>query len=34
MPTDDASWASNRLAEDFDAVIQRFNVVHPYVAGW
>ncbi|KAF8340196.1 Alpha/Beta hydrolase protein [Amanita rubescens] len=34
MPTDDASWVSSRLAEDFDAVIQRFNVVRPYVVGW
>ncbi|KAF8333348.1 Alpha/Beta hydrolase protein [Amanita rubescens] len=33
-PIDDVFWTSNRLAEDFNAVIQKYNVVRPYVAGW
>lgn len=33
-PTDKASWKSKRLAEDFDAVVQAFKVVKPFVIGW
>ena len=33
-PTDDVYWTSNRLAEDFDAVMQKHKAVRPFVAGW
>ncbi|KAF8333346.1 hypothetical protein F5887DRAFT_922051 [Amanita rubescens] len=32
-PINDVFWTSNRLAEDSDAVIKKYNVVRPYVAG-
>ncbi|KAJ7282266.1 Alpha/Beta hydrolase protein [Mycena rebaudengoi] len=33
-PTDSAAWVSQRLAEDFDAVVQSFNLNRPFVLGW
>ncbi|KAL0570128.1 hypothetical protein V5O48_011833 [Marasmius crinis-equi] len=33
-PTDEASWASERLAEDFFAVVEQFNLNKPFVVGW
>ncbi|KAJ7235079.1 Alpha/Beta hydrolase protein [Mycena haematopus] len=33
-PTDEASWESKRLAEDFDAVVQAFKLHKPFVLGW
>lgn len=33
-PDDEASWESERLADDFDAVITGFNIVKPFVVGW
>jgi pimeloyl-ACP methyl ester carboxylesterase len=33
-PTDEASWESKRLAEDFDVVIEAFKLDKPFVLGW
>ncbi|KAL4258207.1 AB hydrolase superfamily protein [Pleurotus pulmonarius] len=33
-PVDEASWESRRLCDDFDAVLQAFNVQKPIVVGW
>ncbi|KAK2466552.1 hypothetical protein APHAL10511_001414 [Amanita phalloides] len=33
-PIEDEFWTSDRIASDFDAVMQRFNVCRPYVLGW
>ncbi|KAJ7027546.1 Alpha/Beta hydrolase protein [Mycena alexandri] len=33
-PADEASWASQRLAEDFDAVVEAFKLNKPFVLGW
>ncbi|KAF7341617.1 putative oxidoreductase ephD [Mycena sanguinolenta] len=33
-PTTAAAWVSQRLAEDFDAVVQSYNLVKPFVLGW
>lgn len=33
-PTDEASWESKRLAEDFDAVVEAFKLDKPFVLGW
>ncbi|PFH46681.1 hypothetical protein AMATHDRAFT_43441 [Amanita thiersii Skay4041] len=33
-PTDEAAWESKRFSEDFDAVLQAFNLTKPYIAGW
>ncbi|KAJ7202021.1 Alpha/Beta hydrolase protein [Mycena pura] len=33
-PTDEATWESRRLAEDFDAVVDAFGLVRPFVLGW
>ncbi|KAK7039421.1 putative oxidoreductase ephD [Favolaschia claudopus] len=33
-PTDEASWESKRLAEDFDAVVQAYKLDKPFVLGW
>ncbi|KAL0066388.1 hypothetical protein AAF712_006647 [Marasmius tenuissimus] len=33
-PTDDASWASERLAEDFFAVAEHYKLAKPFVVGW
>ncbi|KAK0200292.1 Alpha/Beta hydrolase protein [Desarmillaria ectypa] len=34
MPTSPAAWESKRLAEDFDAVVEGFNLRRPFVLGW
>ncbi|KAF8883046.1 Alpha/Beta hydrolase protein [Mucidula mucida] len=34
MPTDAAAWESQRLAEDFDAVVNAFGLKNPFVLGW
>jgi pimeloyl-ACP methyl ester carboxylesterase len=34
MPTDAEFWQSKRLAEDFDAVVQAFELRRPFVAAW
>ncbi|KAJ7485105.1 Alpha/Beta hydrolase protein [Mycena galericulata] len=33
-PADEASWESQRLAEDFDAVVEAFGLKQPFVLGW
>ncbi|KAJ7773619.1 Alpha/Beta hydrolase protein [Mycena maculata] len=33
-PTDEASWESKRLAQDFDAVVEDFTLKRPFVLGW
>ncbi|KAF7326494.1 putative oxidoreductase ephD [Mycena venus] len=33
-PTTAAAWVSQRLAEDFDAVVQSYNLNKPFVLGW
>ncbi|KAF7341621.1 putative oxidoreductase ephD [Mycena sanguinolenta] len=33
-PTNAAAWVSQRLAEDFDAVVQSYNLIKPFVLGW
>ncbi|KAJ7821962.1 Alpha/Beta hydrolase protein [Mycena olivaceomarginata] len=33
-PTDPAAWVSQRLADDFDAVVQSYNLNRPFVLGW
>ncbi|KAK7045133.1 putative oxidoreductase ephD [Favolaschia claudopus] len=33
-PTDATSWASERLAQDFDAVVQSYNLHCPFVLAW
>ncbi|KAF7326496.1 putative oxidoreductase ephD [Mycena venus] len=33
-PTNAAAWVSQRLAEDFDAVVQSYNLNKPFVLGW
>ncbi|KAJ6552093.1 Alpha/Beta hydrolase protein, partial [Mycena vulgaris] len=33
-PADEASWESERLAEDFDAVVEAFALRRPFVLGW
>jgi len=33
-PADEASWESQRLAEDFDAVVEAFGLHRPFVLGW
>ncbi|KAF7335095.1 putative oxidoreductase ephD [Mycena venus] len=33
-PTTAAAWVSQRLAEDFDAVVQSYNLIKPFVLGW
>ncbi|KAK0452980.1 Alpha/Beta hydrolase protein [Desarmillaria tabescens] len=34
MPTSPSAWESQRLAEDFDAVVEGFNLRRPFVLGW
>ncbi len=34
MPTSPSAWESKRLAEDFDAVVEGFNLRRPFVLGW
>ncbi|KAF9021932.1 hypothetical protein BDZ89DRAFT_1137669 [Hymenopellis radicata] len=34
MPTDLAAWEFQRLAEDFDAVVNAFGLKNPFVLGW
>ncbi|KAF7335099.1 putative oxidoreductase ephD [Mycena venus] len=33
-PTTAAAWVSQRLAEDFDAVVQSYHLIKPFVLGW
>ncbi|KAJ6632466.1 Alpha/Beta hydrolase protein [Mycena sp. CBHHK59/15] len=33
-PVDEAAWESQRLAEDFDAVVDAFKLNKPFVLGW
>jgi pimeloyl-ACP methyl ester carboxylesterase len=33
-PEADEAWVSQRLAEDFDAVVNGFKLTKPFVAGW
>ncbi|KAJ7733533.1 Alpha/Beta hydrolase protein, partial [Mycena olivaceomarginata] len=33
-PNNAAAWVSQRLAEDFDAVVQSYNLSKPFVLGW
>ncbi|KAJ7303569.1 Alpha/Beta hydrolase protein [Mycena albidolilacea] len=33
-PTNAAAWVSQRLAQDFDAVVQSYNLIKPFVLGW
>ncbi|KAF7335096.1 putative oxidoreductase ephD [Mycena venus] len=33
-PTTAAAWMSQRLAEDFDAVVQSYSLIKPFVLGW
>ncbi|KAJ6449583.1 Alpha/Beta hydrolase protein [Mycena sanguinolenta] len=33
-PINAAAWVSQRLAEDFDAVVQSYNLIKPFVLGW
>ncbi|KAJ7139973.1 Alpha/Beta hydrolase protein [Mycena crocata] len=33
-PSEEASWESERLAEDFDTVVQGFGLKKPFVLGW
>ncbi|KAJ7711987.1 Alpha/Beta hydrolase protein [Mycena metata] len=33
-PADEAFWESQRLAEDFDAVVEAFKLHKPFVLGW
>ncbi|KAJ7982841.1 Alpha/Beta hydrolase protein [Mycena polygramma] len=33
-PDDETSWESERLAEDFDAVVEAFKLDKPFVLGW
>lgn len=33
-PADETAWESKRLADDFDAVVEGFKLVKPFVVGW
>ncbi|KAJ6541410.1 Alpha/Beta hydrolase protein, partial [Mycena capillaripes] len=33
-PTNAAAWVSQRIAEDFDAVVQSYNLNKPFALGW
>jgi hypothetical protein len=33
-PNNAAAWVSQRLAEDFDAVVQSYSLNKPFVLGW
>ncbi|KAJ7641579.1 Alpha/Beta hydrolase protein [Roridomyces roridus] len=34
QPTDEPSWESRRLADDFEAVVEAFGLQRPWVLGW